>query len=295
MHFDTNEHSGTDYFWTAMKLYISTFTPAIKVLLIGYVLLLLFILIKGNKKERLFYCASLGVLVFVCFNPWMAWLLVDKFGFALRYFRLFWIIPVSMGYTYFAVKLYSRFKGKWKRVLCYVLVICLVGFSYFQIYAKSKSRDIYTGAVKNTGLIPIPNIYRVEDEVIEACRIIEEDAGDEKALKRALYNKDVFLEIRTYDASILSMFQYPNETPEVVNFEQALNEENWRGALWDLFKGKLGGASGKLILSDTVREVCVNSGCQYIILPKKHKWHKQFCSKMTVLGEAGRYTIIKVE
>ena len=295
MHFSTDEHSGLDYFWTAMKLYIKTFTPAIRVLLIGYVLLLIYILIKGNKKERLFYCASLGLLTVICFNPWIAWFLVEHFGFALRYFRLFWVIPVSMGYTYFAVKLYNRFKAKWKIVLCYVLTVLLLGFSYYLVYAKSKSKDIYTGAVENTGLIPIPNIYRVEDDVIEACRLIEEDAGDEYKLKKALYNRDVYLEIRTYDASILSMFNYPGGDIQVVNFEEALNTGNWNAALGDLFKGKLGGSSGKLILSDTVREVCINSGCEYIILPKKHKWHKQFCSKMTVLGESGRYTIIKVE
>ena len=293
MHFNIGEHSGTDYFWTAMKLYIKTFTPAIKVLLIGYVLLLIYYLIRGNKKERLFFCASLGVLVIVCLNPWMAWLLVDKFGFDTRYFRLFWVIPVTMGYTCFAIKLYDRFKSKTKKILCYILVVLLLGFSYFQVYAKSKSKDIYTGAVENTGLVPIPNIYRVEDDVIEACNIIEADAGDINALKKVLYNKDVYLEIRTYDASMIPMFPYAQIN--VVNFEQALNEENWKGALGDLLKGKLGGSSGKLILSDTVREVCVNSGCEYIILPKKHKWHKQFCSKMTVLGESGRYTIIKVE
>ncbi|MBR6403311.1 MAG: hypothetical protein IKS48_08000 [Eubacterium sp.] len=295
MHFDSSEYSGTDYFWKAMSVYIKTFTPAIKILLIGYTLLLLFILIKGNKKERLFFLVSLLILGIICLNPWMAWFLVEHFGFSLRYFRLFWVIPVSMGYTYFGIKIYKGFNSGWQRVLCYIFVLGLLGSSYYLVYQKSKTHDIYTGAVENTGLIPIPNIYRVEDDVIEACRLIEEDAGDEHALKKALYNRNVFLEIRTYDASILSMVQYPNEIPEIVNFEQALKEENWEGALWDLFKGKLGGASKELINPDTIRDVCINSGCEYIILSKNHKWRKKFCKNMTVLGEAGRFIIIKVE
>ena len=293
MHFDPNEHSGTEYFWTAMKLYLTTFNPVIIVMLIGYIGLLVYFAVKGDKKERTFYLVSLGVFLVVCYNPWVAWILVDKFGFATRYFRLFWIIPLAMGYSYFGIKLYDKIKSEKKTVVAIVLTFGLLAFSYQQVYVKSKFPDIYTGATENNGLVPIPNIYRVEEDTMEACRIIEEDSGDPQAVKMAVYNRDVFIEIRTYDAAILPMFPYAVINP--VNLKDAVEQENWNAALGDLFAVKFGGTKKSYVTSDRIYKIAMNSDCEYIILPKDHKLYKKFTKKLPIIGEAGRYTVLKTK
>lgn len=319
MHFNFDEYPGIEYFFQTIKVYLETFSIWTELLLVGYVILLIYVLIKGTKAERLFYFGSLITLIIICLNPWMARYLVDNWGFSERYFRLFWIIPVSLGYAYFFSKLYEGKNGNdtdnqdetedskqnvienkdgvqirkniIRKKILFFFAICLFIFSCEEVVRKSSR--LYLGTEEKRILVPVSNIYKVEDDVVAICEMIEEDAGDKEAIKMAAFEKDFFIESRTYDASIAAMFPYG--TFPLVNLQDAIKNEDWKGALGDLMSGKLGGTKRSYVTTSVVRKVATRSGCQYVIISKKNKFYKKWIKSLTVLGESGRYTLLKVE
>lgn len=295
MHFGKDNFPGDEYFREVLYVYWTTFPLAIKIVLIGYLALLIYFLIFGNKKERMFFLVSLVVLVITCLNPRMAWYLANNWGFGDRYFRLFWIIPVAMGYTVTGIKCYERFKIMPIKIGIYVLLVVLYIFSFEQIWRKSF--EVYTGHKENTGLVPVSNIYKVEDDVVVACDMIEQDANDLSRIKVTLYDSSFFIEARTYDAAIVPLYPYANY--QKAPLDQAIKENNWHGVLSDAYTGELDGNTGvvqdSVITSDLIRTAAKEVGCEYVIIDKQKAFVEEWIDAFSLLGESEYYYVLKVE
>ena len=290
MHFTLKDYPGVLFFWRTIEVYMGTFSIATKAVLYSYLVLVAFVLIRGNKKERTFYLVSLLLLILICLNPWMAEYLVKHWGFEPRYFRLFWLIPVSMGYTYFGVRLYGWLSKKGK-IVFYVLVVLAFLFSYYQIYKKSFA--LYTGYEENTGLMPVANIYKVEDDIVEACDMIEEDCGDPERIKMTMYDYWVFIEARSYDGSICPMYPY-GEFP-FPELDDAVEEEDWEGIFAAAFTEWMGYDEQKNKLDVALlSEACKHTKCEYVILPKNHQNTHEWIMSCKYLGETENYYILRV-
>ena len=289
MHFGKDNYPGNEYFWQTLSLYWWTFSLAIKVMLIGYAVLLVFFLIFGNKKERMFFLVSLVVLVLVCLNPWMAWYLVENWGFELRYFRLFWIIPVAMGYTVFVMKIYEKFRKLPVKIIIFIFVIALYVFSFEQVWEKSF--EVYTGCNENTGLVPVSNIYKVEDDVVIACDLIEEDSGYSKDTKVTLYDSYFYIEARTYDALLVPIYPYANY--QTMPLDEAIESGSWSGVLSDAFTGTMCEGQVHEMTPELMVEAVKHMGVQYVILYKDNSFADMWLQGLELLGESDYYYVLK--
>ncbi|SEQ86575.1 hypothetical protein SAMN02910369_02569 [Lachnospiraceae bacterium NE2001] len=293
MHFDPSGFSGTSLFWQMLYTYWMNFTLSVKVLLGGYLIVVLYIMARGEKKAKFFFGISLLVLILVCLNPWMCRYLVDKWGFFARYFRFFWLIPVSLGYTYLGIQLYEK-AGKKGRILLGVAVGVLFILASWQTVIMTGFGDLYTGAVPNTGMIPVSNIYKVEDDILEVSDIIEKDSGDPNTVKKTLYNHDVFIEMRTYDAAIIPFINFGNVSSDY-NLEDAIANNDWFAIISTYFSGGTNGVTDSNLSSESLKTAMDNTDCEYVILPNDNPYIDIWNEAFTSLGVAGRYTVYKVK
>lgn len=293
MHFDPSGFPGNSLFWEMLKTYYEWMNPTVVFMLIGFVLVLLYYCAKGTVKEKCFYGMYFIVLVFVCLNPWMARYLVDKWGFFERYFRFFWLIPVSMGYSYFIIKMYEKF-GKKSRVVLYVTVAALFILSCGMLMFMTSFSDIYTGDVQpNTGMIPVDNIYKVEDDLIEATDIIEKDSGDKSALKKTLYDRAVFIEVRTYDPALIPVVNYGKFS--TYDATTAIDNNDWFALMCIFYTGQETGLDASVMNSELLTTTMSNIDCQYVMLYKDNPYYDIWTSSFQSLGDAGRFTVLKIK
>ena len=291
MHFDPNQYPGTEYLWYSLVIFWSSFSPATRALLGGYLILLIYIMVNGSKKEKFFYVVSLLVLIVTCLNPWMTRYLVDHWRFHERHFRLFWLIPVPMGFSYICMEIYDKIEEKYRKLL-YIGVAVLMIFSCYQVYVGTKSPDIYTGGEENKGMPLVDNIYKVEDDIVETSRLIEEDSGTPDEVKMALFNTDALLELRVYDASILETTYYGSV--EDHSLDNAVANEDWVSAASLIFNGDAEGAAAENLNGEYIKAVLSHIECDYVILPKVNPFYDSWLEAYPSIGEAGRYNVLKV-
>ena len=293
MHFDPNGFPGNSLFWEMLKTYFEWMDQPVKIILIGFVLVMLYYCAKGSIKERCFYGIYFAVLVVICLNPWIARYLVDKWGFFTRYFRFFWLIPVSMGYSYFFVQMYKKCDEK-KRVVLYVIIAVLFIYSCYLLMKETKFSDIYTGDTQpNTGMIPVDNIYKVEDDLIEASYIIEKDSGDSATLKKTLYDRAVYIEMRTYDPALIPIVNY-GDFPKY-DATTAINNNDWFALMCIFYTGQETGLDSSVMNSELLTTAMSNVDCQYVMLYKDNPYYDIWTSSFQSLGDAGRFTILKIK
>lgn len=293
MHFDPNGFPGTSLFWHILYTYWMSFSLTVKLVLGGYMIVVLYIMARGEKKAKYFFGASFFVLVLVCLNPWMCRYLVDKWGFFERYFRFFWLLPVSTGYAYVVTRLYDKGGKKGKAILASTVVILFI-VSCVQVVKMTGFGDVYTGAVPNTGMMPVANIYKVEDDIVEVSSIIEKDSGDPCKFKKTLYNRDVFIEMRTYDAALVPFINY-GLVPANNNMETAIANNDYVAMVSIYFSGNSDGVSESNVSSDNLKLAMDNTDIEYVILPNDNTYIDIWNATFTNLGSAGRYTVYKIK
>ena len=243
------------------------------------------------RRPLFWVCLCLVVLAVTCLNPWMTRFLVDHWRFHERHFRLFWLIPVPMGYAYIAVKIYNAVNKKYRLIL-YLAVAALTIFSSYQVYKGTKSPDIYTGDEENKGMTMVDNIYKVEDDIVEASDIIDKDSNTPDKEKIVLYNTDILLEIRVYDASIRIASYYAKVDNH--SLDDALAAEDWVTAESLLYNGDAEGNAAENVNADMIRNIMNNIECEYIILPKVNPFYSSWKGAYPSIGETKNYSILKV-
>lgn len=293
MYFDHSLFPGNALFWQVIYTYWETFSLEVKVVLGGFVFVLMYIVARGSKKAKLFFVIGFFALVLVCINPWMCRYLTDKWVFGGRYFRNFWAFPVTMGYTYVAHKIYEKVGKNGKKVLG-VLLVLLFAWSCRCLVKETGFSDIYTGAIPNTGMIPVSNIYKVEDDIVDVTKIIEDDSGDPFVDKKTLYDHDVFIEIRTYDASLIPFVNY-GKVEANKNMQECVNNSDYLGVISVYFTGNTDGVTETNVSAELLKNAMDNTDCQYVILKNDNYYMDYWKDAFTSLGSAGRYTVFKVK
>lgn len=147
---------------------------------------LIYILIKGDKRDKEIFLPS-GILMFLTiYNPVVPLLLNNFFDVNSEYYRLFWIAPVAILCGYIAAKIICGAKCTGENVTIIVLV-CLI--------ALTAGNFVYAG-----GYNQIENIYQMPDELIEISKMIHNDSDAEypKAFLEYEYN----MQMRQYDAKM---------------------------------------------------------------------------------------------
>ncbi len=152
-----------------------------------YLFALLYIMVKGSRRDREIFLPGAVLLAATVFNP-LSPLVLDKiFDVSSEYYRLFWIAPVVILVPYvFTVIVHDIPKGKDRYLVAALGVAALILGGNF-VYAK--------------GFDVAENIYKIPDEVIQISEIIHNDSQNEYS--KAFFEYEYNMEIRQYDPRIL--------------------------------------------------------------------------------------------
>lgn len=129
-----------------------------------------------------------AVLFLTVYNPFLVKYVIPALHFENEYYRFFWILPVIPGTAYYGVRLVFAVRTGWGKALAAaaaaVILVCL--------------GTPLEGVVRNFQMVE--NIYKVPDDLIEACRIIHEDGDQEHP--RVVFDISLNTVARQYDPSL---------------------------------------------------------------------------------------------
>ena len=149
-----------------------------------YLLGLLYILIKGDKRDKEIFIPASIVMFLTIYNPVVPLLLNKFFDVNSEYYRLFWIAPVVVLTGYIATRIIFDAKRTSEKVVA-ILLLLLIGLGAGSFAYK----DGYKAA---------ENIYQIPDELIRISELIHEDSETE--YPKAFFEYEYNMQIRQYDA-----------------------------------------------------------------------------------------------
>lgn len=144
-----------------------------------------------KEKSHVFLLSGYAIcFFFLFFCPLTAKIIMDYCVGELVYWRMLWILPVIIVIAYaFSLGL-KQIESKWKRSLCMVCMALAVVVT---------GKAVYTPEY----LTKAENIYRIPQDAVEVCDIINEDAKrNHIEEKKAVVIRDLLPYIRQYDGSI---------------------------------------------------------------------------------------------
>ncbi|MBR2189628.1 MAG: hypothetical protein IJ860_09530 [Eubacterium sp.] len=170
---------------------------------IGYLILVVYYLIFGKDRERKIFGVQAVILAAVCFNPFCMYYISRLADLSTRYFRFLWLLPLALTYGHFFAQLlrYIRYP-KVAAAAAYILSFALLYYGATKV--TSVTSRLYNSLESGREMVAVDNIYKVEADTQQISEIIEADKKDPAKAVKVLYGYDVFLDIRTYDASIYS-------------------------------------------------------------------------------------------
>lgn len=167
---------------------------------------------KDDKKWKTFTVYTIGVLVLV-FNPLSAHIIGLLLKTPQEHVRVWYLVPVSFAiaavFTNILLKYKERKKILW--ILGFIVVIFTGECFYF------------TGAFHKA-----ENIYKIPDEVIEICEILENAGEEQESIDILIYKDELYWNIRKYTNKIKIVEGLPNiesyKDRSVIGIERVLNE-----------------------------------------------------------------------
>lgn len=180
-----------------------------------YLGILLYLGRYGSKLMKQIFVWPFIILLFTVYNPILMSPVLELTGWADRYSRFFWLLPVEILCSYMLATLIERQKNMGSKAAMVCLMICMVLMCGGTLIKE----------------IPDENIYKMDDYILEISELI----GEEKTTERPIVvcDRNVYYQIRQYDASLLmaiynsEMTMYgEKEADEIVAEEQELNQDN---------------------------------------------------------------------
>ncbi|NLG03264.1 MAG: hypothetical protein GX567_05490 [Clostridia bacterium] len=152
-----------------------------------YLAAILFLLIKGTKKERLIFIPSAVLLLLSVYNPVFPIVLNHFFDVNKEYYRFFWIAPVVIVVPYVSTRILLMLNDRAKRCMAAVIFLVIFCISGKFVYAD--------------GYVWAENRYKISNDLIKISEIIHGDA--DHSYPRALMEYHYNMEMRQYDPTIL--------------------------------------------------------------------------------------------
>lgn len=155
--------------------------------LVLYVLGIMYLLVKGTKKEKEVFIPSAVLLILTVYNPLFPIVLDKIFDVSSEYYRFLWITPVVVLIPFVVTKLINEAGSRReKTVVIAFLAVAGILSGYF---------------IYDTGVNVADNVYKIPDELIEISEIIHEDDAGEYT--KAYFEYDYNMEIRQYDPKMM--------------------------------------------------------------------------------------------
>ncbi len=230
-----------------------------------YLIALIFILIKGNKKDVQMFIYPAALLLVTVYDP-LTPVIIDRiFDVSSEYYRLFWIAPVIVLVPYAAATVISGAGKGSGRATAAVLIAAMFILGGNFVYAK--------------GFDVAENIYKIPDELIEISGIIHADHGEGYA--KAFFEYEYNMEIRQYDPEMLLCVDREDYI-YAVNYsytdEMLADEAKPQNRLLALL------VRNQSVDADDLCEALDMTGTEYVVLTKGHP-------QASFIKKAGLYEI----
>ena len=181
--------------------------------LVLFLLVILFIILKGDKREQEIFLPPVFLLFITIFNPIVPVVMNHIFDVNKEYYRFFWLAPIVIVIAFGCVKLIDIAKGYYKYAAFIALITILILTGKF---------------VYSDGYIKSPNIYKMPTEIPEISQMIHNDFDGE--YPRAIFEYDFEMSIRQYDPKILLTIgrdEYIYAITGYLQLDEILKEENY--------------------------------------------------------------------
>ncbi len=184
-----------------------------------YLAALVFVAVKGSRKERLIFLPQAAAALLTVFNPVFPVVLNRIFDVNKEYYRFFWVLPVITAIAFAAVRLvYDFSKTAVRGVIAACLCLCIFVTAGTFIYEKGYSRA--------------ENIYKMPSELPQVARMIHRDS--QVKYPRVMLEYDYNMQMRQYDASILLACDreaYLNAVTGGLDYTTIMADENYYNRL----------------------------------------------------------------
>lgn len=151
-------------------------------IVIWYLLSVVYLLLREKRKEiRVIFVYVPIILLLLYFNPLFAHLVYNLVG-GETYYRILWLLPMTMSIAYTCAGIYGELKGRKKEIFA----VCMAG-----LFMVSGS-FIYS----NPYFHRAENLYHVPDSVVEICDAINVPGRE----VRAVFPAELLQYVRQYSA-----------------------------------------------------------------------------------------------
>ena len=261
MHFNYDDYPGTKFFWGWWKT-ISMTMSDVELVFVGlFVAVLIYYLIRGNKRERLMLLSISVIMAVLVLNPWATAKIYEILGlmFGFRVFRYFWLYPIYMVLAYFATQMVYKAKGKLRMLVIWVCLVCGATVGCEQLV------DGHYSTLGGMEFKPVDNIYKVSADAVDIADMIEADKKDPGKEAYVLYERDLGMEIRTYDASIMASHasQYWSLIVDRKELSGYITNYSWRDIIVSIVSTK---NTQGIIGTDAARVALAGSNTDYVVI-----------------------------
>lgn len=261
MHFNYDDYPGTKFFWGWWKT-ISMTMSNVELVFVGlFVAVLIYYLIRGNKRERLMLLSISVIMAVLVLNPWATAKIYEILGlmFGFRVFRYFWLYPIYMVLAYFATQMVYKAKGKLRMLVIWVCLVCGATVGCEQLV------DGHYSTLGGMEFKPVDNIYKVSADAVDIADMIEADKKDPGKEAYVLYERDLGMEIRTYDASIMASHasQYWSLIVDRKELSGYITNYSWRDIIVSIVSTK---NTQGIIGTDAARVALAGSNTEYVVI-----------------------------
>lgn len=156
-------------------------TGLILILFVAAVIYLLLCEKRKSRKIMLVYVPTIVLLLF--FNPLFFKLFYSLVGEEI-YFRIIWLLPITIVIGYAVVHIAERLQGKMRIGFCCVAILMLM----------LSGKLVYSSLLYS----PAENEYHVPDEVVEICDLIEVEGRE----VMAAFPEEFLLYVRQYSTLV---------------------------------------------------------------------------------------------
>lgn len=288
-----------EFFYEFWNIVLWSMSTLCEYVIAGFLVLTIYYVIFGKGIVRKFFGIQSLMLVAFLFNPYCMYYISRWFWLSSRYFRYLWIMPIMLTYGYFVVQLVLHKQSKTRVAVAYILSFLMLVISGYEL--KTDTSKLYTSVEANTGMEPVDNIYKIEQDTLDVVTIIEDDKQDSNQMVKALYGYDIFMDIRTYDASIYCNFNLSQQnryrsvtiTQELV---EELTQEGQEGNLLSMMinASSLYNETTVEISQEVANEALKMQGYEYIVVQTGSPYSDVFEECGEVLGFTENFIVVKV-
>ncbi len=293
---DTQGKSVFEYYREFWTIVWQSATKTCQYLVIIFAALILFYIIFGKPLERKFFGFQSLILMVVLFNPYSMYYLSSWVSLSSRYFRYMWIVPITVTLGYFVANLIVHRKPG--VVIAYLLSFFALYYGVVQV--KASTRLLFTSVEPNYGMELVDNKYKIERDTLDVVEIIENDKKDPSRTAKVLYGYNIFMDIRTYDASLYNGFNLNNQnkyrntviTQQTVN--KIIKKEQYKNLL--LIMVNISAPHNPEIptisQSDALKAIR-DQEMEYIVFEKTSPYYEQFVQCGNYIGESTNFIVLK--